>query len=327
MSANYRERLGVLNQRRRWYDCLTMSRYWLHIPNQAAGLGALGGLIQKAAVQAWRVSRGANPTPETPALGISVRRRVALPPLSLQRDFVRFCGGDPSRYAGRTPPHLFSQWAVPVALLLAKRLPYPPLSVVNLGCSLRIDGLLPARGAVDVQCTLTDISQEDGKVFLTLALLTLVEHEVRLRVELKLLVRLPGQQRTSNPGPKPRREPPRVPADAREVMRRRLGPHAGLEFAELTGDFNPIHWIPAYARMTGFKAPILHGLGSLGIAFEGLVQGRLSGRVDDVRRIDADFTAPLLLPREVGVFSRGGNLWVADAAAGPAYMVARVELV
>jgi hypothetical protein len=303
-----------------------MSSYWQHIPGQAAGLRALGGLVRKAALDALSRRRADNSSHGTPPVGLSVRQKVALPSVSLQRDFVRFCGGDPSRYADRTPPHLFSQWALPVALTLARRLPYPPLTVVNVGCSLRVDGPIPPRGDVDVRCTLTELVEEANKVRLTLSLLTLFDNEVKLRSELHLMVRLPRTGSVPHTGPKRPREAVCVAADARELSRHRLPVGAGLAFAELTGDFNPIHWIAPYARMSGFKGPILHGFGSLGIAIEGLVQGRLSGRIDDLRRIDADFTAPLLLPREVGVFSRENKLWVADAVSGPAYMAAQVEL-
>lgn len=303
-----------------------MARYWHHIPNQAAGLRALGGLIQKAALEALTPNRGRaqgdNLIP--PSVGMTVRREVDLPPVALQQAFVRFCGGDPSRYAGRTPPHLFSQWILPAALSLAKRLPYPPLSVVNLGCSLRIEGPLPDRGHVCVHSTLTSVSERDGKVRLTLGLLTLFEHEVRLRAELHLLVRLPNASKSRSSGE--RRAVPTVAEGARELFRKRLGSEAGLSFAELTGDFNPIHWSNTYAKMAGFKSAILHGFGSFALGYEGLVGGRLSGRFDDIRRIDAEFTAPLALPREIGVFSHQDKLWVADAPLGPAYMVARVEL-
>lgn len=251
---------------------------------------------------------------------------MALPHVELQRDFVRFCGGDPARYSGITPPHLFSQWALPVALTLARQFPYPPLAVVNLGCSLSLEGMLPDRGHVDVQCTLADLSEADDKVRLTLRILTLFERDVRLRAELRLLVRLPAaKQAPVRERDKRERHPSLVPGDARELARRRLSADAGLEFAQLTGDFNPIHWVAGYARMVGFKAPIIHGFGSLAIAFEALVQGRLCGRVADVRRVDAEFNAPLVLPREVGVFLHDGTLFVADAPLGPAYMTARVE--
>lgn len=302
-----------------------MARYWKHIPNQAAGLRALGGLLQKGALDALTAKRGkVSADGSKPLVGTTIRRRVTLPPIELQREFVRFCGGDANRYAGRTPPHLFCQWILPAALTLAKRLPYPPLSVVNLGCSLSVEGPLPDRGEVSVHCTLTDLTESDGKVRLTLGLLTLFAQEVRLRSQLHLLVRLPqAQQQRSG---KAKREPLLVPPEARELARTRLGRDAGLSFAELTGDFNPIHWSSSYARLVGFKSAILHGFGSFALAYEGLVSGRLSGRFDDVRRIDAEFTAPLVLPREVGVFTYGDGLWVADAPSGPAYMAARVEL-
>lgn len=303
-----------------------MARYWQYIPNQAAGLRALGGLLQKAALEAWRPERNSAQRDSSASrlVGMTVRRQVQLPPVALQQAFVRFCGGEPSRYAGRTPPHLFSQWILPGALSLAKRLPYPPLSVINLGCCLRIDGPLPDRGQVSVHSTLTDVSERDGKVRLTLGLLTLFQQEVRLRAELHLLVRLPNA--ATPRGTASKRETPVVPEAARELARRRLGSDAGLAFAELTGDFNPIHWSTSYARVVGFESSILHGFGSFALAYEAFVGGRLSGRFDDVRRVDAQFTAPLSLPREIGVFSHGDELWVADAPLGPAYMAARVEL-
>lgn len=39
---------------------------------------------------------------------------------------------------------------------------------------------------------------------------------------------------------------PTVPADAREIGRLELAGRAGFEFACLTGDFNPVHWIAPY---------------------------------------------------------------------------------
>src|SRR5690606_17014975 len=152
---------------------------------------------------------------------------------------------------------------------LAKRLLYPPLSVVNVGCSLSVEGLLLNHGEVSVHSTLTDLTERDGKVRLTLGLLTLYAEEVRLRSQLQLLVRLlqAQPQRSS----KSKRGLTLVLSEARELARRRLGADAGLSFAELTGDFNPIHWSSGYARMVGFKSTILHGFGSFALAYEGLV--------------------------------------------------------
>ena len=51
-----------------------------------------------------------------------------------------------------------------------------------------------------------------------------------------------GVARTAKPRqPKAR---PTVPADAHEIAFSALPENAGLDFAKLTGDFNPIHWVP-----------------------------------------------------------------------------------
>lgn len=295
-----------------------MSRYWRHVKDQGAGIGALLHLVGSAATRSI-ADKGFSGEP--PVLGTSVRQRVALPPLSLQRDFVSFCGGDPSRYKGFTPPHLFSQWVLPVALRFAERLPYAPLSVVNLGCQLKIHDPLPDRGNVEVQCTLTQLDINEERVKITLGLATLFGKQAYLTSELHLLARLAKAKSQSN-----KRQPVLVPAAARELGRHRLRAEAGLEFAQLTGDFNPIHWSAFYARMVGFRTNILHGFGSLGLAVETLVSARLSGDWKALRRLDARFLAPLTLPHEVGVFWDNEALSVGDAASGPAYMVAGVEL-
>jgi hypothetical protein len=298
-----------------------MSRYWQHVTHQRAGIGALLGLVSTTVTRGIAKSGSSQTTPTPPVLGASARSTVSLPPVGLQRDFVRFCGGEPSRYNGFTPPHLYSQWVLPVALRFAERLPYAPLSVVNVGCDLKVHKPLPAQGLVDVQCTLTALDVNDERVKMTLGLATLFKNEAYLTSALHLLVRL-----TKTSGSSVKREPVVVPA-GRELARRRLRRDAGLEFAQLTGDFNPIHWSSTYARMVGFRSNILHGFGSMSIAVEALVTARLSGDWQAIRRVSARFLAPLTLPHEVGVFwGNNSTVAVGDAVAGPAYMLADVEL-
>jgi hypothetical protein len=113
---------------------------------------------------------------------------------------------------------------------------------------------------------------------------------------------------------------PHAPEDAREVARFRLGKNAGLSFAKLTGDFNPIHWIPAIARASGFRQPILHGFAELAFAWEGLNKNLLGGDVHAIAELEMRLTRPLVLPHEVGLFVRGRELFLADALGGPAYL-------
>jgi acyl dehydratase len=90
--------------------------------------------------------------------------------------------------------------------------------------------------------------------------------------------------------------------DAEEVGRRRLGRSAGLDFARLTGDFNPVHWIGPYARMAGFRGVILHGFATAALATEAVIATRWFGEPARLGGLEVRFTRPLVLPDHVGVF-------------------------
>ncbi|HMJ10663.1 MAG TPA: MaoC/PaaZ C-terminal domain-containing protein, partial [Polyangiaceae bacterium] len=121
--------------------------------------------------------------------------------------------------------------------------------------------------------------------------------------------------------PDAKKEKARVPEAAREIQRTRLRRDAGLAFAKLTGDFNPIHWIAPYARASGFKNVILHGFGSLALCWEALNKNLFGGDVHAIESFDARLSRPLVLPHEVGVYVLGKDVFVGDAPGGPAYLV------
>jgi acyl dehydratase len=76
----------------------------------------------------------------------------------------------------------------------------------------------------------------------------------------------------------------------------------------LSGDKNPLHADPAFAKMGGFDAPILHGLCSFGIVCKAAVDHALKGDVAKVARYQARF-AGVFFPGETMVTSiwRDGN--------------------
>jgi acyl dehydratase len=120
-------------------------------------------------------------------------------------------------------------------------------------------------------------------------------------------------------GPRGPREPKVVPADATEIAALDIDARAGLDFALLTGDFNPIHWIRPYARAAGFRSTILHGFGTLARTVEALNRARFSGNPALLTTIDARFVKPLVLPARVFVYTTAdGGLFVGDAPSGDA---------
>jgi hypothetical protein len=59
------------------------------------------------------------------------------------------------------------------------------------------------------------------------------------------------------------RAPATVPTGAERVAEHALLPSSGRHYAYLSGDFNPIHWVPRLAKMSGFPTCILHGFAQM----------------------------------------------------------------
>ena len=82
----------------------------------------------------------------------------------------------------------------------------------------------------------------------------------------------------------------------------------------LSGDKNPLHADPSFAKMGGFDTPILHGLCSFGIVCKAAVDHALKGDVTKVARYQARF-AGVFFPGETmltSIWREGSRLVVAS---------------
>jgi acyl dehydratase len=308
-----------------------MSTPTRHLLSQAPVLGALGRTALFAARQRFG-GMGAAAPPQVP--GPELRRVAAPLPPDLVRDYVRNVGGDPSAYRGVVPPHLFPQWAFPLAARTLEGLPYPLLGVVNGGCSLRVNHAIPIGEPLDVRARLQSIDDDGRRVVLQQHVVTGTrEHPEALVTDFYAIVPLArggarkgheAEQGAGKAAGKPAGKA-LVPGDAREIAYWRLGADAGADFAKLTGDVNPIHWLRPYARAAGFRSVILHGFATLARAYEGLNRAVFAGDVRAIRAIDVRFTRPLVLPARVGLYVTGNRVFVGDAPGGPAYLVGTFE--
>jgi acyl dehydratase len=258
-------------------------------------------------------------------------------PADLVRDYIRHTGGDPTAYKGLVPPHLFPQWGFPLSARTLDGIPYPLVRVLNGGCRLEMFGPLPVNEPLLVRARLEDIDDNGRRALIHQRIVTgteafpdaVVAH-VYAVVPLgtsKSKSKSNGSNGSSNGAPtsESKRETVRIPMDAEELQRWRLGPQAGLDFAKLTGDFNPVHWIRPYAKAFGFRSTILHGFATMARTIEGLQRTVFSGSVHALRAVDVKFTKPLLLPAKVGLYVRGDEVWVGDAPGGPAYLTGSFE--
>ncbi|HXK22035.1 MAG TPA: MaoC/PaaZ C-terminal domain-containing protein [Myxococcota bacterium] len=72
------------------------------------------------------------------------------------------------------------------------------------------------------------------------------------------------------------------------IITRKTLPQQALIY-RLSGDKNPLHCDPDFAKMAGFDKPIIHGLCSYGIACKAIVDEVLGGDVAQVARYQARF--------------------------------------
>jgi len=242
--------------------------------------------------------------------------------------FVTYLGGDVRAYQDSVPPHFFPQWSLPVAANVTAPLPYPIARVLNAGVRLQINAAIPRGEALHVRAQLTNVDDDGRRVILTQRVITstksapnALQAEIFAFVPLKKSREDKADKRAGN-GEDTR---PRVPEGAREVAVYSLPADEGLSFAKLTGDFNPIHWVPTYAKAAGFPNVILHGFGTFARAFEGLTRGLLDGDPRKLKLIDVRFVKPLVLPHRVGVYVRDQEVFVGDGIGELAYMTGRFD--
>lgn len=287
------------------------------------GLTALAALKQRSGKGPAQLTAPALPGPELTA---------TLPPRrpELIQAYIRHVGGDPSTWRGQLPPHLFPQWSFGLAARTLTDVPYPIAKVMNGGCRLEIRGPIPSNEPLNVRVCLESIDDDGRRAVLCQRIITGTPSSPDA-LEARLFAIVPLGQSGGGKGGKGKggggkggaggREKPRVPSDAKELARWRLRPDAGLDFAKLTGDFNPVHWIPAYARAFGFRNTILHGFATMARAYEGLERIAFLG-TRRLTKLDVKFTRPLVLPARVGLYRIGDDeVAVGDAAGGPAYML------
>ena len=246
-----------------------------------------------------------------------IEREVAAPPVALVREFVANCGGEPSSYRDELPFHLFPQWSLALASQAVSAAAYPMARVMNAGCSVEVLHPLQMGESLLVKARLEAIDDDGSRAILTQRVVTGTRSQPEALVaNIRAFVPLGTKDAKKKGGS----STPMVPSNAREIAFLRVKPNAGLDFAILTGDFNPVHWVRPYARAAGFRGTILHGFATFSRTVEALHRRLFSGDVHALSKIDVRFTRPLLLPASVGVYVQDDQVFVGDAPSGVAYL-------
>ncbi|WP_369246229.1 MaoC/PaaZ C-terminal domain-containing protein [Streptomyces sp. R41] len=114
-------------------------------------------------------------------------------------------------------------------------------------------------------------------------------------------------------GPSTRLEPPTGEPD--RTVERPIREDQALLY-RLSGDWNPLHADPEFAKLAGFDRPILHGLCTYGMTLKAVVDTLLGGDVTRVRSYTTRF-AGVVFPGEtlrIRMWRREGGVQVAVSA-------------
>lgn len=233
--------------------------------------------------------RNANPITrpkKLPALPVNLEQDLQPMPNALVDSYVEWSGADPTRYTDYVPPHFCSHFAMPMLANLGSLAPYNLLALLNQGLRMEIHQPLQRDAALHLSGSLMDVSREPDRVR--------IHTQVRVLTAQRELAMVIDSYSTVPQGKPKSKKAATQPVD--EEAFTTIGQwtaqfHDGLNFAMLTGDFNPIHVWPAVGRRTRFKTLILHGFGQLARTFECIQNGGHTVSALDVRWIK-----PLTLP-------------------------------
>ena len=194
-----------------------------------------------------------------------VNVRLPAPKASLVDHYRRWCRYsvtapdnatfDTSHDDSTIPSHMFSQFALSVCAKQLKLTRYNLSSVINQGVGVTVHQPLPAGEPLDIRCKLIDITEADCRARVQQRLYISTESAGLCTTVDFHAVFILGRNRRSKP-----REA------VKEQLFDRLGSwtvaeNDGWNFALLTGDFNPIHWVGLIAKLSPFKRKVLHGFG------------------------------------------------------------------
>ncbi|NVM74320.1 acyl dehydratase [Duganella sp. SG902] len=214
-----------------------------------------------------------------------VTRVIAAPRRELVEHYIAWAGAAHS-YDGLLPPHMVSQWSLPLVGELLLRMPYRLTGVINQGVGLRAHGPLPRDVPLHLRASVERIEETPGRIKVVVTVITgTAQAPTLVEANLHMSFLLPGP-RAPKTSPERAPEPDWITAGLWHAEA-----DDGLRFALLTGDFNPIHWCGPVARRSVFRGMVLHGFGSFVRSYEVLTRQGVPFDEIDVR-----FVKPVPLP-------------------------------
>ncbi len=214
-----------------------------------------------------------------------------------------------------TYPHILAT-GVHLAMLGSRAFPVRVAGLIHLANRIELLEPIPSQASLSLYCTLT--GPEETGLGQEFSLTTTARRQGRAvwRETMRFLAR--GGQPAKRPASKKRNH---RPGDAEPLACWGAPTTIGRRYAQVSGDFNPIHLFAATARLFGFERAIAHGMWSLARSTASLAPNAGNHPMS----VDVRFIKPLLLPGEVELAVQPGagneqQFWLASADRGPVHL-------
>ena len=182
--------------------------------------------------------------------------------------------------------------AYPALEPLVKKAGADMMKVVHGSQSITVHGPIPPGGTMSTIARIDgiyDLKRFSQVVFTTK---TFMEDKLLFETEWMLLIRDTGK--FGGPRP-PKNLAPKIPKDQAPLFEKTelISPEQALLY-RLSGDLNPLHADPEFAREVGFEeGPILHGLCTYGYVTRAVIEGACGGEAKRLKKITVSFKKPV----------------------------------
>lgn len=221
---------------------------------------------------------------------------IPAPSSTLLEHYRRWCGTDEG-FEQYLPFHFFSQFAMPMCLMQLADLKYPLLTIVNQGCKVEILQDMPANTPLNVTVNLLNVDEDDGRAKICQELLVKAAGDLCLKIEFHTIFIYARRKHKKVEKKEGSAERDVKAGDSECIGMWRASTCAGKQFARLTGDINPIHWSPFFAKSSPFKKMLLHGFGMFARTSEVILSHwRKQSTPKTLASIEVRYVAPLFLP-------------------------------
>jgi len=226
---------------------------------------------------------------KNPQRFLPVRDTVSAPSDRLIEHYIQWSGAESDLYPYEVPPHLFSQWSIPLVTRALLQARYPLKDIINRGCQVTVNAHIPRGETLSLRARIIEIKESTSQINFSIQVSTSTPYFRNAIVAIFNLVLLRQQ-----PVEKTNNRPRPVQNGYSETGHWSVDDQDGFRYALLTGDFNPIHWIDPLAKRSAFGGKVLHGFASLSKTWEQVQSSLPSGEC--INKFDVQFIQPVHLP-------------------------------